>query len=154
AIAAIIERRDEILKVRAALRAERERLAQRDRELDRELADCRAAARLFGAKIEFPETDATATLLQLRSLAHAHQTTPAEAFEEFRKKINATGVQGVTVRTAKDALAEAIAIPKSPMPRVADIVLDRLKAAGAKGTRASRIQGYIQNTYNAKIHDK
>lgn len=40
------------------------------------------------------------------------------------------------------------------MPRMSDIVLDRLKAAGAKGSKAAPIQQYIENVYATKIHDK
>src|SRR5262245_40026650 len=54
AIAAIVAKRDALIGERGDLRRRRAELAVRDREIDRELADCRAAARLFGAKIEFP----------------------------------------------------------------------------------------------------
>jgi hypothetical protein len=40
------------------------------------------------------------------------------------------------------------------MPKVKDIVLDRLKAAGESGTKAAPIREYIVQTYGQEIHVK
>ena len=51
-------------------------------------------------------------------------------------------------------LEKALARVPPEMPRVSDIILDRLKAAGAKGSKAAPIQAYIERTYGTKIYDK
>ena len=50
--------------------------------------------------------------------------------------------------------AEKAAAVKTEIPRVSDIVLDQLKAAGSAGSKAAPIQEFIERTYRAKIHDK
>ena len=52
--ATIIAKRDTILAERSELIEKRTEILTRLRRLDRELADCRAAARLFELNIEFP----------------------------------------------------------------------------------------------------
>jgi hypothetical protein len=51
----IAERRDKLLAERTELREAREALLARSRRVDREIGDCRAAARFFGLNLEFPE---------------------------------------------------------------------------------------------------
>lgn len=153
AIAAIVAKRDEILKERAIIRERSAALSMRDRELDRELADCRAAARLFGAKIDFPAEDSSETTRFIRNtlthstLRHYYgggDATPISPTPKPLNKVEATAV-------ALSAVQEALNIG---MPRVSDIVLDRLKKASEKGSKAAPIQTYIESTYGKKIHDK
>jgi hypothetical protein len=155
AIAAIVAKRDEIVKERLLIRVERDRLSARDRELDRELADCRAAARLFGAKIEFPADDVTLVdgfqrrvIGSFRTLDAAHHTVPPTLHASAAAKTKDP------TATALAAIQEALNLANPVMPRISDVVLDRLKAAGNKGTKAAPIQSYIENTYGKKIHDK
>jgi hypothetical protein len=51
----IAEKRDKLLAERTELREAREALLARSRRVDREIGDCRAAARFFGLNLEFPE---------------------------------------------------------------------------------------------------
>src|SRR3954463_15964766 len=51
----IVEKRDQLLAERTKLREAREALLARSRRVDREIGDCRAAARFFGLNLEFPE---------------------------------------------------------------------------------------------------
>jgi hypothetical protein len=156
AIAAIVAKRDSILKERARIRAEAAALSMRDRELDRELADCRAAARLFGAKIDFPTDDSSETSRFIRN-ALVHASPPriyfgggggaAMSAPPTPKPLNKADATAV----ALSAIQEALNIG---MPRVSDIVLDRLKKAAEKGSKASPMQTYIESTYGKKIHDK
>jgi hypothetical protein len=43
---------------------------------------------------------------------------------------------------------------RANMPRIADIIHDRLEKAGAEGSKAAEIRKYILDTYDADIHDK
>ncbi len=54
ATAKILARRDDLLREQIMVRHDQERLAAREREIDRELAECKAAARFFGLVIETP----------------------------------------------------------------------------------------------------
>src|SRR6202035_3821711 len=57
ASAMIVAKRDALSAERAELLERRSALLARMREVDRELADCRAAARLFSLPIDFPAED-------------------------------------------------------------------------------------------------
>lgn len=60
-LAAITEKRDGLLAERKRLREQREALLAQQRRVDRELSDCRGAARFFGLNLEFPADDAAPT---------------------------------------------------------------------------------------------
>ncbi|MDR3486534.1 MAG: hypothetical protein P4M05_16700, partial [Bradyrhizobium sp.] len=51
----IVRRRDELLAEREEIRKVREELLARSRRVEREISDCRAAARFFELKIDIPE---------------------------------------------------------------------------------------------------
>ena len=40
------------------------------------------------------------------------------------------------------------------MPRIADIIMDRLNIAGPSGSKSAGIRQFILDTYDADIHDK
>jgi len=143
---AIIAKRDALLNEQAKNRAERARLAQRDREIDGELADVQAAGRVFGIEVVLPKKEDDGSLNKFWT------TTIGRAWpNDARRKIaDALATVGPLPQTAA---ARAVAT-KAEMPRVSDIVLDRLKTAGAKGSKAAPIQDYIETTYGTKIHDK
>jgi hypothetical protein len=54
-LAAITAKRDELLAERKRLHDQRQTLLTQQRRVDRELADCRGAARFFGLSLDFPE---------------------------------------------------------------------------------------------------
>jgi hypothetical protein len=148
AIAAILAKRDELLAERARIHDQQEKLSARDREIDRDLADCRAAGRVFGVKVELPveqKDDGPAWRVMLPGLASDDQFTAVDLFRKARSAAAAEPTKPLKIE-GKPA--------KLPMPRVRDIVLDRLKAAGQKGSKATPIQAYIESTYSTKIHDK
>lgn len=71
----IAEKRDKLLAERAELREMREALLTRSRRVDREIGDCRAAARFFGLHLEFPEDpgDLSERELHMRRLREREQ---------------------------------------------------------------------------------
>lgn len=146
AIATIVDKRDALLKEKKDVRAERERLAARDREIDRELADCRAAARVFGLSIDFPAEDDGEGGSRSRLIYHL---TP----EQIVKATEASSRAFAELQSKRQPKADAV-IAKQVMPRIGDIVLDRLKAAGSDGSKAAPIQQYIETTYATKVHEK
>jgi hypothetical protein len=138
-VSTLLGKRDALLAERSRLRAERTRLAQRDREIDRDLADLQAAGRVFGFAVDLPKDDAEAD-----DLFRTWQSQVRNFRNVFTKE---------ELANAGTPAAKAVAT-KSEMPRIGDVVLDRLRAAGKEGSKAAPIQTYIESTYGKKIHDK
>ena len=141
--ALIIAKRDAIVAERSGVIEQRAELLTRLRRLDRELSDCRAAARLFGLEIEFPSEergDAGGRSLQqyFLSMADAEReklpTPPAPPPPSQQPRIET--------------------IPKHKRPLVRDVVLDRLRAAGPRGEKAAPIRDYFERTYGDPLHSK
>lgn len=141
----LFRKRDDLLAERADIRAKRSALARRDREIDGELADVQAAGRVFNIEVPLPKDDEDEGQ---RNLWLYHQVTPRPP----RPSTFAGGGPALP-DLQKTAGAKAVAT-KAEMPRVSDLVLDRLKVAGKVGSKAAPIQRYIETTYNTKIHDK
>jgi len=143
----ILNRRDALLRERRSIRENRQALAQRDREIDRELADCRAAARLFDlTDIEFPP-DEREEYMRIRAIEN-------RLIHGARETAHVIDTQPSLSLTPE---IKSISSPKEvrrQMPRIKDIVLDCLKAAGPEGTKAAKIKRYIESTYLADIHEK
>jgi hypothetical protein len=124
-IKSIAAKRDRLLAERAEIRAKTAELAARDRYIDRELADCRAAARVFDLDLTFPEeerVDQWHLFWRAAERNKARQNDPV--------------------------------LQKRKMPKLADIVLDCLLLVGERGSKAAPIQEYIESTYDTKIHEK
>jgi hypothetical protein len=160
AIEAIFAKKDALLGERASIREQRAALSARDREIDRELADCRAAARLFGAKLDLPPDDDGVLTINPSSTRYLHipsfqASEAAQRSLEFPKRSAAAlDAQKAALAAIQEALNIRDEEVRATMPRVRDIVLDRLQEAGAEGSKAAPIQAYIESTYATKIHDK
>jgi hypothetical protein len=138
--ALLLGKRDRLLAERTDIRKTRAALGVRDREIDRELADIQAAGRVFGIEIDLPKEE-----------EDAWQRSFFEA--PFQRTIRRLIMEPKEAAPETTAAAKAVAT-KAEMPRISDIVLDRLKEAAERGTKAAPIQAYIENTYGKKIHDK
>lgn len=57
-LAAITEKRDVLLAERKRLREQREAILAQQRRNDKDLSDCRGAARFFNLNLDFPDDDA------------------------------------------------------------------------------------------------
>ncbi len=124
ALEAILAKRDRLLAERKALRLKAAELAARDRYIDRELADCKAAARVFDLEISFQEE---------------------KSWEGWQTNLDKN----------KDLIpASGAVLQKRDMPKLRDIVLDCLRLAGERGSKAAPIQEYVETTYATKIHQK
>lgn len=93
-----------------ALISERAMLRQRWREIERELADCRAAARVFGASLETPEID----------LSRSHTLR-----QIVLDQLKLAGSEGTTVKKIRPICGENF------HPKSIGVALYRLKQAGA-----------------------
>lgn len=145
-VSTILQKRDALLAERRDVRAKQVSLAARDREIDRELADCQAAGRVFGVDVEIPRDAVVMDGTQRGTVILSRA-----AYEKATGIIAATNALiGQTAPTA----AEKAVTTKAEMPRVSDIVLDQLRKAGTAGSKAAPIQKYIESTYGTTIHDK
>jgi hypothetical protein len=164
---------------RRALDQEQAILDEQIRTLDKKMADCQAAARLFGGGELADAAPEAGNGLWSRLLPfghnappHTNDARPADARDipdmEFpdiqplpddalaRSGDEMRHDQDDGLAGPNDALQRALlALSGRPvMPRIRDIVLDRLKEAGESGSKAAPIQAFIQATYGQAIHDK
>jgi hypothetical protein len=141
---ALSKRLEALLAERAHIRQEQQRLAARYREIDRELADCQAAGRVFNITVDIPRDDGEQRPVSSLNAWNAARTARAHSQGQSPADLQAPGAQGA---------AEA-SLSKTEMPRIRDIVLDRLREAGVGGSRATQIQNYVESTYSTRIHPK
>jgi hypothetical protein len=136
---ALFERRDALLEERAQILKKQAHLAERDREIDRELAHIQIAGRVFGLTITLPVGQASGIEYIVGEAVRPIEESRARA---IRRRTRLTP-------------ARKAAATRAGMPRISDIILDRLKAAGfATGSKAAPIQDYIEETYSTQLHDK
>lgn len=121
-------------------------LSHRLREIDREVADCYAAARVFGLDLPPLVVEAVGTT----------DNDKRTWREKLGLEIKATARVPVEFTKVPDPQKPVIEFGPGPMPRIKDVALDRLKAAAdlGLGLKALEIQKYIETTYSKVIHEK
>jgi hypothetical protein len=189
--AKIIRKRDELLAERALLIQQRDELLIRLRRADRALADCRAAARFFDLKIDFPvdESEQIERIDRnrfqheraLRLAQHEHAVRLAGERESARRALiahleEATKTepelplknQSDKVKLAASRGAHAYSSTPLPLQKVdsepintttgrqtlRDVILERLRVAGAEGSKAAPIREFYERTFGKGIHEK
>jgi hypothetical protein len=150
----ITAKRDALVTERATLLRQRLELLARLRTVDRELADCRAAARLFHLDIEFPPDDRDEEL-RLARIAHEERIRSAiEANETRILHARRAAVLNVQAPPIPVPTAERPEPPKPSRPTIREIALEQLKSAGEAGIKAAPLRDYIERTYGEIIHEK
>lgn len=174
--ARILRERDELLAERSHLMQARQELLARQRQADRRLADCRATARFFGLKIDFPDEESEQIdrierdriqrerairiaererMLEMRASLARHDLDVARAQKDLTL-INQP--PSASVSTAAPAIAGgAISAPRmvSLSPKsLREVILDRIEAAGAAGSKAAAIREFYERTFGKTIHQK
>jgi hypothetical protein len=171
--ARILKTRDTLLSEQKHVREEQRRLAEVERGLERKLADCLAAARFFGIEVSLPVDDEAIAELQRRVRMFEMRLRASETEEErarifeslsgYRTRLSdlmarkeAEAVAGAPVQNSMQLTVtpETSASASIKSPKVRDVTLDRLQAAGDRGQRASDIRGFIEQSYPVKLHDK
>jgi len=152
--AVIKQKLAELLDRRKAVRHSMTALAMQDRDIDREIADLRAAARVFGIRLALPEDEERPRVRYL--------TLPDGT--EVRRRISPDGriMSETTVARSPSISSTPVPTPPPPpaiepitkRPPIREIVLDRLKTAGKEGTSAAALRRYIERVYNTEIHEK
>lgn len=175
----IVEKRDRLLAERAMLMEQRSQLLAAIRRMDRDLADCKAAARLFHLEIEFPEDeedrearfrrDREAAILErqrdnMRRHNMARQVDAPSAlspatFSQFTnppaKAPDPAAVAREQLLTVNQVVEAVISQTKakSARPSLREVVLDQLRQRPS-GAKAADLRDYIERTFGEEIHEK
>ena len=145
-----------ILTRKVALSRQRAALAEEDRKLDRDLADLRSAGRVWGISLPIPAVEPSVT----GHVTVRYRTADGTMREEVRSAptpllfAGSTALVGPTAPAIETKTQDTKVSPAPARPAIRDIVLDRLKAAGAKGDGATAIRQFIERVYDDKIHEK
>ncbi|MCB1500992.1 MAG: hypothetical protein KDK07_14575 [Bauldia sp.] len=151
-IAAVLKAKlDEILARRARNEKLKAAIASEDLAIDRDLADLRAAVRVLGAPLEIPETDKKDTprivWRAARETSFLWDNLVSHALDDDTPRLPLNEAPlGDDPHPHKETAVPA-------RPPIKDIVLARLKDAGAAGSGATAIRKYIEQVYG-EIHRK
>lgn len=141
------KRAKEFLAERVMVRRRLLEDAIKDQQIEKDFAGCLAGMRALGFEPENisnpppppAKQPAIQSFLQGRnSIVAAYNALKAD--------------YGITDDLGDDADVGADLRPE--MPKIADIILDRLKLAGEDGSKSAAIRRYILDTYDADIHEK
>lgn len=147
AVNLISQRRDELLEERNSVQRQKATLDARDLAIDRELADCVAAARVFGHALELPE-EPEAFHYGVRRVRNK-----AGEWRTYRVRMPLLFGDSDSEKSEEEREEEE-RTQAPPRPKIKEIVLDRLRDAGEQGTKAAAIRAYIEQTYGKAIHSK
>lgn len=131
-------------------RATRRRLleeAHRDLEIDKDIAGCMAGIRALGREPDIPvgfvmPKEKQAAYNQFMALRGQIASLYPALRQEFGIDDDNSGV------------SDSVDNSRPEMPRIADIILSRLQAAGEQGAKAADIRRFIFRTYDSDIHEK
>jgi hypothetical protein len=160
AAAVIIAKRDALLKERADLLEKRAQLQAEQRRNDRDLADCRAAARLLGLDVDFPADDRDDSERRSLDLFTNYYSKTRNAL--MHGHLGSVGEKPplplIVAETHHDAPAAAATDkPNAPLPSrlpVRIAVLKHLLNAGAAGAKAAAIREEYEREYGIILHEK
>jgi len=147
AIEALERRALDLIAERKGLRRRMLEDAARDAEIERDIFGCVSGARALEGEIALPPNAmANPGLQQQLNAFTTGRNAIAQVLPQLKKEY------GLEVQANDDEEADAELAPE--MPRIGEIILDRLKVAGSDGSKAAEIKRFILNTYEADIHEK
>lgn len=136
----------ELLEDRDATRRKVLEEAYRNVQIERDIAGCVAGARALGFEIDDPNSVSSPMpkqnfIQQFKGLC----MQVANLYPQLKAEFNIED-DGVDAPGIDDSQPE--------MPRIADIIFERLQVAGEEGAKAADIRRYIYRTYSTDIHEK
>ena len=134
----------DLISEREDLRQKLLALIERDEEIGRVVDDCVAGARALGFQIELPGLPRPE---KERLLLSNYTNYRAQLRHALRTFLEAQKVR-LASASADDGPEDA------SMPRISDIVLERLTAAGLDGAKSADIREFIETEYKKEIHEK
>ena len=123
--------------------------AVRDVELERDINGCVAGVKALGGQLAFPANPLLSVAATLNAYNQFVQNRAAVATQHGTLK----ALFGVPLDNAVESETDS-EDARANMPRIADIIGDRLREAGDSGSKAADIRKFILDTYDADIHDK
>jgi hypothetical protein len=148
AVEALQEKATELVEERTTVRRRLLENAMRDQQIERDINGCAAGARALGHELVSPQ-----------ALPPNPQRGPG--LQQFIAGRNSLVSAYASLKADFDiADDESTAEPAEPdgdrpeMPRIADIIVERLNTAGGDGSKAADIRRYISRKYDADIHEK
>jgi hypothetical protein len=170
AVQRIVATRDSLVEEQKRVRQEQRQLSELDRELERKLGDCFAAARFFGVDISLPVDEEVIAEAQRRVRTYEMRLRSSETEEErhraldYLNRARARLADLMAKKLAEESSVKdqpPIEPPSSPSeivgtktPRVREVTLDRLQASGDRGQKAADIRKFIEQAYPIKLHEK
>lgn len=165
----IFARHNELVDEQKGVRMHQQELASRDREIERELAECRAAAKFFNIVLDpfadDPQVQEMRERLRMERLrAEDVRGRPEWGMYNDRALRSQARLDALlAAKQAEFAIAqtmtpEAVAATdrelRSRQPKVRDLVLDRLREVGIGGDKAASIRGRIEAQNSLRLHEK
>lgn len=147
AIQALEAKALELIEERDCIRKRLIEDAARDMQIERDINGCVAGARALEFDLELPKAPALSQ----------QQQQALNNFISGRTSLalNAPALKPIFGVEDDDGEPDETSVNRDQdMPRLADIIVDRLTVAGEEGSKAAAIRRYIRNTYNADIHEK
>jgi len=145
AIDALQLRAKELIEERDEQRRKLLEAAYRDWIIERDLQGCAAGARALGAEIDVSGGVSVPPAKQgVLNQFIANRSQIGSLYPQLRVEF------GIEDDNADDSVDDS----RPDMPRVADIILDQLQAAGEEGAKAADIRRFIFRTYKSDIHEK
>lgn len=121
------------------------------RRIEGELVHLSVVARMFGD--ELPQAPSSSTD-RSGAVARWFQRSVASSGPHKLPGRFFGGAEAVPISpSAHSEVTEQIALPVHP-PKIKQVVLDRLRAAGDRGAKATEIRQFIQSTYGVETHEK
>ena len=156
--AAFKEKVADLLDRRKMVRETMANLTAKERSIDRELADLRGAARVFGIELNIPPDEDLPG--RIRYVTRPDGVT-------IRQRVGPEGAvhawQMVRAHNVVPGISQPVPTPppdKTPSaqiskrPPVRELVLDLLREAGEKGAQATPMRQHIKRVYNTDLHSK
>lgn len=112
------------------------------------LRDLGAAGRVFDLDLEVPENNARV------SAQNFYLSPKARALRSKVKETVIVDYSDLAAKQGRMTSPPPAVASEQAMPRIRDVILERLKSAGSGGTRAAPIRQYIKEKYGRDIHEK
>lgn len=158
AIEAILKNRDALLVKRERLFRLTAAIAARAEKIDRRLSDCVAAGRLFGTRIGLPRWEnvlAGSDYFIETSLEEEMERVTGDYWTLPEQSLDRTNTDAWLLGEIICTLDESARRESRPARRsLRQIVLERLEAAGPKGSKAAAIRTYARDNLERDFHFK
>lgn len=150
AVGAMREKRADLLERRQRLMRLRDNLDRDLRRVNSELVHLAYVARMFGDDMPFPQPSGPMAGSYIVRSPGGYATVHPSGAEQ--QKLRFFG--GGTAQTATPPPAHPSPAFPASVPKIKEVVLDRLRAAGEKGIKAAEIRQFILTTYGVETHEK